>query len=151
MKTNKLNSSNSFTHFAFLDSITKLCTSHMSLKGLSYPTLFVQINDVRSSSFSIFEKTLRGMAPTPHYGIQEVVIIGGNPNVRIEVVWLAPPAEPPLKMMPLNHNFHPSSVNGLPLIPCLLNLGVTKNQCIHGTLILNLRALKSSGWAFGII
>jgi hypothetical protein len=58
----------------------------MSLKGLSYPTLFVQINDVRSSSFSIFEKTLCGMAPTPHYGIQEVVIIGGNPSVRIEVV-----------------------------------------------------------------
>ncbi len=109
-----------------LDFVAKLCSSHMSLKGLSYHTLFVQINDARSSSFSIFEKTLCGMAPTPHYGMPRSCNNWGNLNMRIEVVWFAPHAEPPFKIMPLNHGFHPSLVNGLPFIPCLLNLVVTK-------------------------
>ncbi len=50
--------------------------------------------------------------------------------------------------MPLNHDFLPSSVNGLPFILCLPSMGFTQNLRIHCMVILNPRALGLSGWAF---
>jgi hypothetical protein len=61
--------SNSFTCFALLDFVAKLCTSHISLRGFARPTLLIQMNVARSLSFSIFEKVPCGMVPTPNCGM----------------------------------------------------------------------------------
>jgi hypothetical protein len=44
-------------------------TSNATLKGFSLKNLFTHINLIRSSSFSIHEKTLRGLNPTAPIGM----------------------------------------------------------------------------------
>ncbi len=64
-----------------LDFVAKLRTSHMNVRGFAYPTLLIEMNDARSLSFSIFEKTPHDMLPNPIVECQEVAITKRTPSV----------------------------------------------------------------------
>jgi hypothetical protein len=85
---------------------------HASLRGFVSPTLLTWIVSTRSSPFSICEKVLHGINPTPHIGMSMMCNNLLKDNLTNKGCWTSSRCLI-LKLIPLDFNFLFHSINQL--------------------------------------